>query len=75
MYLVKVKKFHWVATIPAIFMTVVVTTFISNSGIGFNLPMNLSTSIGIGTAVVAVVAFFWKSRTLSVPPDTVQEER
>jgi hypothetical protein len=29
-----------VATIPAIFMTAVVTTFIANSGIGFNLPMN-----------------------------------
>ncbi len=65
-YLAKEGKLHWVATIPAIFMTVVVATFISNSGIGFNLPMNFSTTIGIATAVVATVAFFWKARSLPV---------
>ncbi len=64
MYLVRKRKFHWVATIPAIFMTVVIFTFIANSRIGFNLPMNVSTSIGIGAAVVAVVAFFWKARLI-----------
>lgn len=66
MYLVKNSKTHWVATIPAIFMTVVVTTFIANSGIGFNLPMVVSTSIGIGVAVIATVAFFWKAKQLVV---------
>lgn len=65
-YLAKQGKLHWVATLPAIFMTVVVTTFIANSGIGFNLPMNFSTTIGIASAVVATVAFFWKSRSLPV---------
>ena len=74
MYLVKENKFHWVATIPAIFMTVVVFTFIANAGIGFNLPMNIATSIGIGAGVVAVVAFFWKARLIQAgPPGTTAE--
>ena len=74
MYLVRQRKFHWVATVPAAFMTVVVATFISNSGIGFNLPMNAATSIGIGAAVVAVVAFFWKARLIRMsPPDAPVE--
>ncbi len=74
MYLVKENKFHWVATIPAIFMTVVIFTFITNSRIGFNLPMNIATSIGIGAGVVAVVAFFWKARLIrAAPPETPAE--
>ena len=75
MYLARQKKFHWVATLPALFMTVVVTTFIASSGIGFNLPMNIATSIGIGAGVVAVVAFFWKSRMIQLPPAEAPEER
>ena len=47
-YLAEIRKFHWISTIPAIFMTVVAVTFIANSTIGFNLPMPLATSIGIG---------------------------
>jgi carbon starvation protein CstA len=74
MYLVREKKFHWVATIPAVFMTAVVITFIASSGIGFNLPMNVATSIGIGCTVVATVAFFWKSRLIQMPPAATPEE-
>lgn len=63
-YLVKNNKLHWIATIPAIFMTAVVTSFIANSGIGFNLPMAVSNWIGIGSAIVATLAFFWKANRL-----------
>jgi carbon starvation protein CstA len=73
-YLVRAKKFHWVATVPAIFMTAVVATFIANSGIGFNLPMPIATSIGIGSTVVATVAFFWKARLIQIPPTGTPEE-
>ena len=73
MYLVKERKFHWVATVPAVFMTVVVTTFIANSGIGLKLPMALSTSAGVGAAVIALVVFFWKANRLPLPPKGVQE--
>jgi carbon starvation protein CstA len=65
MYLAKNGKLHWIATIPAIFMTAVVTSFIANSGIGFNLPMNISNIIGIVSAVVATIAFFWKKPQFS----------
>ncbi|WP_419176623.1 carbon starvation protein A [Desulfosediminicola sp.] len=66
MYLLKHGKLHWVASIPATFMTVVVVTFLANSGIGFGLPMNVSTSIGLGVAFVVVVAFFNKARMLRI---------
>jgi carbon starvation protein CstA len=62
MYLIKNGKLHWIATIPATFMTAVVVTFIANAGIGFNLPLPISTSIGIGVTALSTVAFFWKSR-------------
>jgi hypothetical protein len=52
-----------------------VTTFISNSTIGFNLPMPLATSIGIGAAVVACMAFFWKVRRTPSTPEAARIER
>jgi len=64
MYLLKNGKLHWIASIPATFMTVVVATFLANAGIGFGLPMNVSTSIGLGVAFIAVVAFFTAARKL-----------
>lgn len=73
-YLVREKKLHWVATIPAVFMTVVVTTFIASSGIGFNLPMPVATSIGLGAGTLATVAFFWKGRMIGLTPAERPEE-
>lgn len=53
MYLAIQMKFHWVATVPAIFMTMVTFTFIFNAPIGFGLPMNTSYMLaGIGTVIV-----------------------
>jgi len=75
MYLINNGKFHWVATLPAIFMTTVVATFISNSGIGFNLPMMISTSIGIGAAIIATITFFWSARKFPVPPQQAPESK
>jgi carbon starvation protein CstA len=73
MYLIKNGKLHWVATIPAIFMTAVVVTFIVNSEIGFNLPLNISTSIGIGSGLVATVAFFWQARQIPIVSPEVKK--
>lgn len=58
MYLYIARKNHWIATIPAIFMTMAVITYILNAKIGFNLSMTVS-YIGavIGTTVVTF-AFF-----------------
>ncbi len=61
-YLVRHKKFHWVCTIPAIAMTVIVVTFIANAKIGFSLPMNTATTIGIAFTLAATVLFFLRIR-------------
>jgi carbon starvation protein CstA len=74
-FLAESHKFHWVATLPAIFMTVVVTTFIANSTIGFNLPMPLATSIGLAAAVLSLVMFFWKARRIALAPAVAGEEK
>ncbi|AJQ94102.1 carbon starvation CstA family protein [Gynuella sunshinyii] len=64
-YLAKEGKLHWICTIPATFMTAVTITYLANATIGFNLPMQISTILGIGTAVVALVAFLWKFKAAS----------
>ncbi|ASW80256.1 carbon starvation protein A [Vibrio anguillarum] len=47
-YLLRHNKLHWIATIPAMFMTTVCATFIlNNSSLGFGLPMQASTIAGI----------------------------
>jgi carbon starvation protein CstA len=47
-YLLRHNKLHWVTTVPAVFMTTVVITFIlNNATLGFGLPMQLSTILGI----------------------------
>ncbi|NAW91206.1 MULTISPECIES: carbon starvation CstA family protein [unclassified Vibrio] len=47
-YLLRHNKLHWIATIPAMFMTTVCATFIlNNSALGFGLPMQTSTIAGI----------------------------
>ena len=50
-------KFHWIATIPATFMTAVSITFIMYMKIGFQLSYNTSVTIGIIAAAVAFIFF------------------
>ncbi len=55
-YLARADKLHWITTVPAMFMTSVVTTFIlNNATLGFGLDMTIATACGVVTA--AVVAF------------------
>jgi carbon starvation protein CstA len=67
-YLAEIRRAHWIATLPAVFMTAVVTTFIANSTIGFNLPMPVATSLGAAAAVAATFAFFIKVRRIPGAP-------
>ncbi|WP_394130974.1 carbon starvation protein A [Shewanella maritima] len=47
------NKFHWIATVPAMFMTTVVITFIlSNTDLGFGLNMTVATLAGIISTLV-----------------------
>lgn len=60
MYLVQTKKFHWIATIPAVFMTAVITTYILQAPEGFKLSTSISYPVGIVTAVVVFGFFLYK---------------
>ncbi|WP_175986964.1 carbon starvation protein A [Bacillus sp. Marseille-Q1617] len=62
MYLALQKKPHWVASIPAVFMTMVTFTYILNAPIGFGLSMGASyTGATVGTVLV-VLAFIFSLR-------------
>jgi len=54
---------HWIATLPALFMTVVVTAFLGYAKIGFKLPLPTATIIGLVAAAVCLVLFFLKIKT------------
>jgi carbon starvation protein CstA len=56
-YLVKQGKFHWIATLPAAFLTSIVVTFICYAQIGFHLPYQASVIIGIIAASVCLIGF------------------
>lgn len=53
-YLLRHNKLHWICTIPAMFMTTVVITFLLNSStLGAGLPMTLSTIVGsVSTLII-----------------------
>lgn len=57
-YLIKQAKFHWICTIPAVFMTAVTFTYLAYAKIGFGMDLRISTYIGISIAVAALIAFF-----------------
>ena len=56
-YLLRLDKLHWVATIPAMFMTTVCISFIlNNDQLGFGLPMTISTVVAmIATGFITVM--------------------
>ena len=63
-YLIRHNKLHWISTIPAVFMTAVCITFIlNNSTLGFGMPMQISTLIGSGLALVAMAIVMVKSKS------------
>lgn len=53
-YLLRHNKLHWIATVPAMFMTTVCISFImSSTKLGFGLPITISTVIGVAAALGA----------------------
>lgn len=59
-YLAQRAKLHWIASIPATFMTAVCVTFICNAKIGLNLDYSVSVIAGIVGAVAALAVFMIK---------------
>ncbi|CDQ40811.1 MULTISPECIES: carbon starvation CstA family protein [Virgibacillus] len=53
MYLLKHNKFHWICSIPALFMTAVVSTYIFYAPEGFQLDYSIS--MILGTIIWAIV--------------------
>ena len=56
-YLYRRGRFHWMTTVPAMFMTVMVVTFICQAKIGLNLPINIATWIGVAAMVISFIFF------------------
>ncbi|MGR3762784.1 carbon starvation CstA family protein [Rossellomorea sp. NS-SX7] len=66
MYLALQKKPHWVASVPAVFMTMVTFTYILNAPIGFGLSMGVSyAGATIGTVAVVLAFIFGLRKRLN----------
>ena len=59
-YLVHENKAHWMASLPATFMTAVSITYIFQAPEGFKLPTTIAYPAGIIAAVAAIVIFYIK---------------
>lgn len=57
-YLAQEKKFYWITLIPALFMTVVITSYLLFAPEGFGLSYFVSVSAGLVLAMAAGVLFF-----------------
>jgi carbon starvation protein CstA len=60
-YLVKNKRFHWIASVPATFMTAVSVTYILIAPEGFKLSAAISYPVGLAVAIAAIVFFLIKA--------------
>jgi carbon starvation protein CstA len=75
-YMARRQKAHWVATIPAAFMTVVSVAYIANAKIGFSLPVPVATVAGVVAGAAALVAFlvvFSTARVARLQPEELEE--
>lgn len=70
-YLTKCGKFHWIATVPATFMTAVITSYILVAGEGFGLSESIGLPVGILAALLALTTFVIKTRR---QPVTMENE-
>ena len=61
-YLARRAKLHWIATLPALFMTVVCASYLCYAPIGLELGLEVSTMVGIAVAAMALVLFLWRGR-------------
>jgi len=61
-YLYRKHKFHFIASVPATFMTAVVVSFICSQPLGFSMPYDISNIIGAVVAVASLAAFLLLGR-------------
>ena len=60
-YLVRQQTIHWIATIPATFMTALSVTYILQAPEGLRLPTSISYPVGIAAAILVLGFFLWKN--------------
>ncbi|AAP95328.1 carbon starvation protein CstA [[Haemophilus] ducreyi] len=73
-YLYRYKKFHWVCSIPAWFITTVCSTYLFYNKIGFGLDYQLSVYLGFATTIICIVMFFKLLKPLSDNDETTPVE-
>ena len=56
------KKPHWVASVPAVFMTMVTFTYILNAPIGLGLSMGIAYAGATAGTIAVIIAFAWSLR-------------
>ncbi|MFN3982798.1 MAG: carbon starvation protein A [Caldilinea sp.] len=61
-------KFHWIASLPATFMSAVSFTFILYSPIGLGIPYNVAVVLGLLLALAALGAFLYKAHGWTAQP-------
>lgn len=66
MYMVTIGKKHWMATIPATFMTAVCTSYILIAPEGFKLSSSIAYPVGIISAMAAMVIFLVAAKKVGV---------
>ncbi len=72
-HLKQAGKNHWICSVPAMFMTVVVITFILNSqDLGLGFSMLSSTALGVSLSVAIACWVFWRA-PLHVPSGLVND--
>lgn len=73
-YLIQHGRNHWIGTIPATFMTAVATTYLAYAKIGFGLPLQISTVIGVIVAIGSLATFIIRFRDIPVMSDEAPAE-
>lgn len=71
-YLYKRGKLHWICTIPAVFITAAIITYICyEPNMGFGININTANIIGIIGAVICLIAFLilGKKEVVGAPQD------
>jgi len=66
MYMVNIGKKHWMATVPATFMTAVCTSYILIAPEGLKLSQSISYPAGIIAAIAAMVIFLIAAKKVEV---------
>lgn len=74
-YLYRYNKFHWICTVPALFISAVSFTYLAYNKIGFGLDYQLSVYIGLGLTAFCLVLFLTMLKPLGkTDPDATVDD-